>query len=108
MADYFGRKKALFLVNIFVIITVALNVMSKYIDSYETIMAGKFFTGVFSGFFTGILPLYLSEIAPINLRGLAGTMNQLTIVLAILIANIFGLKDIFGKILLFLIIFLLD
>ena len=59
-------------------------------------MAGRFLTGLFSGLFSGVLPLYLSELPPMNLRGLAGTMNQLTIVIGILVTNIFGLPQIFG------------
>ena len=40
--------------------------------------------------------MYVNEITPIHLRGLAGTLNQLTLVIGILISNIFGLKQIFG------------
>ena len=90
MADYFGRKRSLSLINFLVVLTAALNIMSKSIVSYETLMAGRFVTGLFSGLFSGVLPLYLSELPPMNLRGLAGTMNQLTIVIGILVTNIFG------------------
>ena len=54
--------------------------MSIYIRSYETIMVGRFFAGVFSGLFSGLVPMYLNEIAPKNLKGLAGTMNRLLLV----------------------------
>jgi hypothetical protein len=40
--------------------------------------------------------LYLTEIPPINLRGLTGTLTQLSVVVGILLSNIFGLKEIFG------------
>lgn len=54
--------------------------MSKFIRSYETLMAGRFVAGLFCGLFSGLVPMYLNELAPINLKGLAGTMNQLFIV----------------------------
>ena len=46
-ADNFGRKNGLILVNILVIITSCLNIVSKYVNSIETLMAGRFITGVF-------------------------------------------------------------
>lgn len=59
-------------------------------------MISRFLAGVYSGFFSGILPLYLNECSSRNLRGLAGTMNQLAIVIGILIVNIMGLPDVLG------------
>lgn len=90
------RKRALLLTNVLVVLAGALNLLSKYIKAYETIMAARFLTGIFCGLFTGILPIYLYEIAPKNLRGLTGTLNQLNIVLGILATNILGLPDLFG------------
>jgi hypothetical protein len=43
------------------------------------------------------IKMYLTEIPPIHLRGLAGTLSQLTVVTGILLSNIFGLRQIFGK-----------
>jgi hypothetical protein len=40
--------------------------------------------------------MYLSEISPVNLRGLAGTLNQLFLVIGIFITNIAGLPQLFG------------
>jgi SP family facilitated glucose transporter-like MFS transporter 1 len=96
LADYFGRKNALLLINVLVVISGVLNLLSKLLKVYETILASRFVTGLFSGFFTGVLPIYLFEIAPHNLRGIVGTMNQLNIVIGILFSNIFGLPELFG------------
>ena len=52
--------------------------------------------GIFSGLFLGVVPMYLSEIAPVNLRGLAGTLNQLFLVIGNLFANVSGLPQLFG------------
>lgn len=97
IADRFGRKKGLFYVNAIVILTGALFVMSKYISSYFTLVAGRALGGLYSGLFTGILPIFLNEISPSNLRGAVGTVNQLVVVIGILSANILGLKQILGS-----------
>lgn len=97
IADKFGRKKGLILVNAIVILTGILFVISKYIPSYFTLVAGRALGGLYSGLFTGILPIFLNEISPSNLRGAVGTVNQLFVVIGILSANILGLKQIFGS-----------
>lgn len=85
------------LVNILVAISAVLFIISKFIKSYETILVARFIAGVYNGFFSGILPIYLNEIAPPNLRGLVGTVNQFSVVLSILVANILSLEAIFGS-----------
>ena len=42
---------------------------SKYADSYEILVAGRFFIGVNAGINAGISPMYLTEISPVALRG---------------------------------------
>jgi SP family facilitated glucose transporter-like MFS transporter 1 len=60
-------------------------------------MVGRFFIGVFCGLFSGVLPMYLSECPPKNLKGLAGTLNQLGIVFGVLFVNVFGLPGFLGS-----------
>lgn len=96
VADRFGRKTGMLLTNILVIICFILNLISKFVSLYETLIIARFICGLFCGLFTGILPLYLTEVAPQNLRGLAGTLNQLVIVLGIFVTNVFGIKEILG------------
>ena len=57
MADYFGRKNSMFIMNICVLTTAILNIISKFIPSYRTLMASRFLTGIFSGFFSGVVPV---------------------------------------------------
>ena len=49
------------------------------------------------GLSTAIAPLYLSEVAPTNLRGAAGTINQVAIVVGVLVADVLGLDGIMGN-----------
>jgi MFS family permease len=83
---------------VIVIISATLNIISKFIGTYITVMISRFLAGVYSGFFTGILPLYLNECSSKNLRGFSGTMNQLAIVLGVVVVNIIGLPDLLGTI----------
>ena len=82
--------------NLLIIFSGSLNIMSKLIKSYETIMIARFISGLACGFFTGVLPIYIYEIAPKNIRGLTGTMNQLIITCAILTTNILGMPGFLG------------
>lgn len=84
------------LTNILVIIVGVLNIISKFISTYEMLIVARFIAGLFCGLFTGILPIFLNEISPPNLRGLAGTVNQFTVVIGILVANVFGLEELLG------------
>jgi MFS transporter, SP family, solute carrier family 2 (facilitated glucose transporter), member 1 len=92
----FSRKNALVLTNSIVLACTILNVISKPVKSYETLMVARFLIGIACGLFTGILPVYLNEMAPQKLRGLMGTFCQLGIVFGILVTNIFGLPEILG------------
>ena len=84
------------MINCLVIVSGALTVISKLVISYVPFIFGRFLTGIYCGMFTGVGPLYLSEISPKNLRGAAGTMHQLSLVIGILLTNIMGLPEIFG------------
>jgi MFS transporter, SP family, solute carrier family 2 (facilitated glucose transporter), member 1 len=57
VADYFGRRNAIFYTNGIVLLTSLFNIISKFIPSYETLMVGRFLTGVFAGLFSGIVPV---------------------------------------------------
>uniref|UniRef100_A0A8C2TYY5 Solute carrier family 2 member 3 n=1 Tax=Coturnix japonica TaxID=93934 RepID=A0A8C2TYY5_COTJA len=64
----FGRRNSMLLVNVLAFIGGALMALSKYSN----------------------------EVSPTGLRGAFGTLNQLGIVIGILVAQIFGLKEILG------------
>lgn len=93
----FGRRNSMLLVNILAFVGGILMGFSKMANSVEMLILGRFIIGLFCGLSTGFVPMYISEISPTALRGAFGTLNQLGIVVGILVAQIFGLKEIMGS-----------
>jgi SP family facilitated glucose transporter-like MFS transporter 1 len=97
IADKFGRRNALLMNNVFLFIGVILMTMSKRVDVYLLLPAGRFVTGVCCGLGSAIVPMYLTEIAPVSKRGALGSVHQLTFTFSMLLSQIFGLPQIFGN-----------
>ncbi|CAB1351162.1 unnamed protein product, partial [Coregonus sp. 'balchen'] len=97
MADRFGRKLSMFLVNILAVIGGLLMGFSTLCSSYEMVIAGRLVIGLFCGLFTGLTPMYVGELSPTPLRGAFGTLHQLGVVIGILVAQIFGLESLLGS-----------
>ena len=85
MADRFGRKKLL-------IASAAIFLTSSYATGAATgfslFLLARFMGGIGIGLASNISPMYIAEIAPKNIRGKLVSLNQLTIVLGILSAQI--------------------
>ncbi|XP_001950963.1 solute carrier family 2, facilitated glucose transporter member 1 isoform X2 [Acyrthosiphon pisum] len=96
VAEKFGRKGGLLVSNALVILSAALQGVSKMYSSYELIIIGRFIIGINSGLNAGLTPMYLAEISPMNLRGSVGTVYQLVVTISILISQILGLDYILG------------
>lgn len=92
-----GRKGGLLLNNVLMIVGGGLMLCSKYADSYEMLIAGRFFIGVNAGINAGIAPMYLTEISPTALRGAIGTVYQLIITISILLSQVIGMEGILGN-----------
>ncbi|KAM9385878.1 solute carrier family 2, facilitated glucose transporter member 1-like [Pholidichthys leucotaenia] len=97
MANRFGRRRSMFLVNSLAVIGGLLMGLSTICSSYEMIIAGRLVIGLFCGLFTGLTPMYVGEVSPTPLRGAFGTLHQLGVVVGILIAQIFGLEFLLGS-----------
>ncbi|KAM4725662.1 solute carrier family 2, facilitated glucose transporter member 1-like [Anableps anableps] len=97
MANRFGRRRSMFLVNILAVIGGLLMGFSTICSSFEMVIAGRLVIGLFCGLFTGLTPMYVGEVSPTSLRGAFGTLHQLGVVVGILIAQIFGLEALFGS-----------
>uniref|UniRef100_A0A673LNK4 Solute carrier family 2, facilitated glucose transporter member 5 n=1 Tax=Sinocyclocheilus rhinocerous TaxID=307959 RepID=A0A673LNK4_9TELE len=65
-------------------------------ESWEMLIIGRFIVGLYSGLSTGFVCTNVGEIAPTSLRGALGTLHQLGIVTGILLAQVFGMKEIMG------------
>uniref|UniRef100_A0AC34GWN2 Major facilitator superfamily (MFS) profile domain-containing protein n=1 Tax=Panagrolaimus sp. ES5 TaxID=591445 RepID=A0AC34GWN2_9BILA len=97
LADKFGRRNALLMNNAFLFIGVILMSMSKRVDVYFLLAAGRFVAGVCCGLGSAIVPMYLTEIAPVSKRGALGSAHQLTFTFSMLLSQIVGLPQIFGN-----------
>ncbi|KAI6218330.1 Solute carrier family 2, facilitated glucose transporter member 1 [Aphelenchoides fujianensis] len=96
-ADRLGRKGSLLINNLFAFIAAALMSLAKYVGVYYLVTAGRLVIGFSCGLSSGLVPMYLTEIAPTNLRGSLGSVHQLLVTIAILVAQILGLPDLLGN-----------
>uniref|UniRef100_A0A3P9LVM4 Solute carrier family 2, facilitated glucose transporter member 3 n=1 Tax=Oryzias latipes TaxID=8090 RepID=A0A3P9LVM4_ORYLA len=97
MVNIFGRKKSMMITNILALVGGGLMGLSSLTKSFEVVIVGRFFIGVFCGLCTGLTPMYVGEISPTALRGAFGTLHQLGVVIGILVAQIFGLEFLLGS-----------
>ncbi|XP_067951488.1 solute carrier family 2, facilitated glucose transporter member 1-like [Watersipora subatra] len=96
IADKLGRKRCMMLMNIVQVLAVALMFSSMWLHSYGVIIAGRFIYGLYGGLATIVCPLYLNEISPQSLRGITGSIHQLTVVIALLFSQVIGIPSILG------------
>lgn len=85
IADRYGRKPLLiFSAFIFVISSIGTGAFSQF----GLFLTARFIGGLAIGIASGLSPMYIAEVAPNEIRGKLVTMNQLTIVIGILAAQI--------------------
>ncbi|QOU19345.1 hypothetical protein BRETT_003492 [Brettanomyces bruxellensis] len=60
--------------------------------SYTTMLAGRFFSGVGGGFAIVFVPLYANEVSPVAIRGLLGSMTQVSVNIGILATQLLALR----------------
>ena len=85
LADRFGRK---LLLSLAAFIFVASAYGTGCFSDFNLFLAARFFGGIGIGIASGLSPMYIAEVAPTNIRGRLVSLNQLTIVLGILAAQI--------------------
>lgn len=85
LADRLGRKPLL-------VISAFIFLVSAYgtgaFDSFTAFLCARFVGGIAIGLASGLSPMYIAEVAPSHIRGKLVSLNQLTIVLGILAAQI--------------------
>ncbi|VDK32188.1 unnamed protein product [Dibothriocephalus latus] len=96
MSNKMGRKLSLFILNVPMAAGSLLMMCSVLANTFEMIIVGRILVGLACGAFTAIAPVYLAEIAPVNIRGAAGIVHQLAVVIAILVSQVLGLTEVMG------------
>ena len=85
MADKYGRKPLLIISAVlFTVSAVATGVF----DNFALFNIARFIGGIGIGIASALSPMYIAEISPANIRGKLVSLNQMTIVLGILGAQI--------------------
>ena len=85
LADRLGRK-SLLLISAFIFATTAYG--TGAFDSFTPFLIIRFLGGIAIGIASGLSPMYIAEVAPSSVRGKLVSLNQLTIVVGILSAQI--------------------
>lgn len=96
LAKKYGRKMTLFILAFPSIIGSCMIMLSITASSFELIIFGRFVIGITCGAYTVVGPMFLTEISPLRIRGVAGILNQLVVVVALLISQTLGLPSIMG------------
>jgi sugar porter (SP) family MFS transporter len=84
LSDRFGRKRLLILSALLFAVTSVGNALAQ---SFSTFIEWRMLGGVAIGLASSLAPMYISEIAPARSRGRLVSINQLTIVVGILVAQ---------------------
>lgn len=85
LAGRFGRKKLLILASLLFLLSAAGTGASK---DFTMFIAYRIMGGVGIGLASNLSPVYIAEVSPAGLRGRFVALNQLTIVIGILLAQI--------------------
>lgn len=85
LADRLGRKPLL-LISAFIFAVTAYG--TGAFDHFQGFLVVRFLGGIAIGIASGLSPMYIAEVAPTSVRGRLVSLNQLTIVIGILAAQV--------------------
>jgi sugar porter (SP) family MFS transporter len=85
LSDRFGRKKLLLVAAFLFAVTSLGNALAH---NFSVFIAWRMCGGVAIGLASSLSPMYISEVAPAQMRGKLVSINQLTIVIGILLAQV--------------------
>ena len=88
ISDTFGRKKALLLSAVLFVISAA---ATAWADNVDVFVWARIIGGVGIGIASTVSPMYISELSPPEKRGQLVSINQLTIVIGVLAAQLINL-----------------
>lgn len=89
LADKIGRKKLLIVSAIIFLVSA---IMTGAFNTFGAFLVARFLGGIGIGIASGLSPMYIAEVAPSEFRGKLVSLNQMTIVLGILAAQIVNWK----------------
>jgi sugar porter (SP) family MFS transporter len=84
LSDKFGRKKLLILAALLFAVT---SLGNAFAENFSIFVAWRMLGGVAIGLASNLSPMYIAEVAPAQIRGRLVSINQLTIVVGILLAQ---------------------
>jgi sugar porter (SP) family MFS transporter len=85
LSDKFGRKRLLILSALMFAVTSVGNALAQ---NFSIFIAWRMLGGVGIGLASSLSPMYISEVAPAQMRGKLVSINQLTIVTGVLLAQV--------------------
>src|SRR5882762_5122340 len=85
LSDKFGRKRLLVVAALLFAVTSIGNALAS---NFAIFIAWRIFGGVAIGLASNLSPMYIAEIAPAQIRGKLVAINQLTVVVGILLAQV--------------------
>jgi SP family sugar porter-like MFS transporter len=85
LSDRFGRKKLLILAGLLFTVT---GILTALAPDFTFFVANRLLGGVAIGLASNLSPMYIAEISPAEVRGKFVSVNQLTIVIGILAAQL--------------------
>ena len=85
LADKIGRKRLLIVSALVFLLT---SIATGAFSTFSQFLVARFFGGIGIGIASGLSPMYIAEVAPMHIRGKLVSLNQMTIVIGILAAQI--------------------
>lgn len=88
LSDLFGRRRLLIVSALLFAVS---SVLTGWAPTFHWFVAWRILGGVAIGMASGLSPMYIAEVAPAHLRGRLVAINQLTIVIGVLAAQVVNL-----------------
>ena len=85
LADKIGRKRMLLVAAVVFLVS---SILTGAFSTFGAFLIARFFGGIGIGIASGLSPMYIAEVAPTDIRGKLVSLNQMTIVIGILAAQV--------------------
>ncbi len=85
LADKIGRKRLLLVSAVVFLVS---SILTGAFSTFSAFLVARFFGGIGIGIASGLSPMYIAEVSPSEIRGKLVSLNQMTIVIGILAAQI--------------------